>query len=249
MPNALMEGGSVWTQVEGGFVGVQPAGRNRSLEISRSHETGCDPSSFMYRVAKRCMDVTFCCMCFPLILPVFLAIALAIRLTSPGPVFYLEKRVGQFGKPFTIFKFRSMYTREYLRDVLHHTECEKAERKQRLDCKHELDPRITRVGRYIRKLSLDELPQVINVLRGDMSLIGPRPVVEYELERYGDHAHCYTLMVPGISGLWQVSGRNDISYERRVSIDSEYFSSWSPWLDIRILARTIPAVVTCKGAY
>ena len=243
MSNAVVEGGSVCAEVESGFVGVQPA------TPDRTREAGCDPSSFMYRIAKRCADVTFCCVFSPVLLPVFVAVALAIRLTSRGPVFYLEKRVGQFGKPFTILKFRSMYTREYLRDVLRHKECEEALMKQRLDCKHVSDPRITRVGRFIRKFSLDELPQFINVLRGDMSLIGPRPVVEFELERYGDHVHCYTHMVPGISGLWQVSGRNDVSYERRVRIDAEYFASWSPWLDIRILARTIPAVARCKGAY
>lgn len=248
MPNALMEGGSVCA--ESGFVSVQPAAlKVQPPALFRSLEFGCNPSSFMYRVAKRCMDVTLCCLALPLILLVFLAIALAIRLTSTGPVFYRERRVGQFGKPFTIFKFRSMYTPEYLRDVLQYKECEKDQRRQRLDCKHKHDPRITPVGRYIRKLSLDELPQLINVLRGEMSLIGPRPVVEFELKRYGDHAHCYTLMVPGISGLWQVSGRNDVSYERRVSIDAEYFASWSPWLDMRILVRTIPAVVTCRGAY
>lgn len=243
VPNALMEGGSAWTQVESTFVGVRPA------TVDRHPEPGCDPSSFMYRVAKRFVDLSICCVSLPLILPIFAAIALAIRLNSPGPVFYLEKRVGQFGKLFTIFKFRSMYTAEYLRDVLAHEQCETTQREQRLDGKHKHDPRITPVGRYIRRFSLDELPQLINVLRGEMSLIGPRPVVEFELKRYGDHAHCYTFMVPGMSGLWQVSGRNDLSYERRVDIDSEYFSRWSPWLDIRILARTIPAVVKCRGAY
>jgi lipopolysaccharide/colanic/teichoic acid biosynthesis glycosyltransferase len=241
VPNALMEGGSA--QVESSFVGVPPA------TLNRSYEAGCDPTAFMYRVAKRCVDVTLCCLCFPFIAPLFLAIALAIRLSSPGPVFYQEKRVGQFGKKFTIFKFRSMYTSEYLRDVLNHNQCEAAQREQRLDSKHKHDPRITAIGRNIRRLSLDELPQLINVLRGEMSLIGPRPVVDFELERYGDHAHCYTLMVPGMSGLWQVSGRNDLSYERRVSIDAEYFATWSPLLDMRILWRTIPAVVKCRGAY
>jgi lipopolysaccharide/colanic/teichoic acid biosynthesis glycosyltransferase len=174
---------------------------------------------------------------------------LVVRFSSPGPIFYREKRIGQFGKHFTILKFRSMYTKDYLRNVLQYKECEKTQMKRRLDQKHRSDPRITPVGKYLRKLSLDELPQLINVLCGDMSLIGPRPVVEAELERYGSYAYFYKLMVPGITGLWQVSGRNDVSYVRRVLMDAEYCTNWSPWYDISILLRTIPTVLKAKGAY
>ena len=216
---------------------------------SRTHSTGLDPSSFLYKVGKRFADVCICCLLLPILLPFFVVIMLAVRLSSPGPLFYREKRIGQFGKPFIIFKFRSMYTKEHLRDVLHYKECETTQMKRRLDQKHHHDPRITPVGKYLRKLSLDELPQLINVVRGDMSLIGPRPVVEAELERYGSYAHFYKLMLPGITGLWQVSGRNDVSYVRRVLMDAEYCINWSPWYDVSILLRTIPVVLKTKGAY
>jgi exopolysaccharide production protein ExoY len=250
--NALVESSSVCTEVEDSSIHPEAKGdpgTTQPCDLKRTYKPRFNPASFTYRVAKRWIDLTLCCVFIPVIAPIFLIIALAIRLTSPGPVFYVEKRVGQFGKRFTIFKFRSMYTKEYLRDVLQHKECEATLFKMRVDCKHVHDPRITPVGRILRKLSLDELPQLINVLRGDMSLVGPRPVVDFELERYGDYVHCYTLMVPGMSGLWQISGRNDVSYERRVSIDAQYCLSWSPWLDMQILARTIPAVARCTGAY
>ena len=260
MLNALVESSSVCseTEVEEVFGAKESSvyseateglGPAQSRGLKRIYIPRFNPASFRYRVAKRWIDVTLCCLFFPVLVPIFFVIALAIRLTSPGPIFYVEKRVGQFGKRFTIFKFRSMYTKEYLRDVLRHKECEATLLKMRVDCKHVHDPRITPVGRILRKLSLDELPQLINVLRGDMSLVGPRPIVDCELERYGNYVHCYTLMVPGMSGLWQVSGRNDMSYERRVSIDAHYCVSWSPWLDMQILARTIPAVAKCTGAY
>jgi exopolysaccharide production protein ExoY len=215
----------------------------------RMHTVAFNPSSFLYRIAKRCADVSICCLFLPILLPLFAAIMLVVRFSSPGPIFYREKRIGQFGKHFTILKFRSMYTKDYLRNVLQYKECEKTQMKRRLDQKHRSDPRITPVGKYLRKLSLDELPQLINVLCGDMSLIGPRPVVEAELERYGSYAYFYKLMVPGITGLWQVSGRNDVSYVRRVLMDAEYCTNWSPWYDISILLRTIPTVLKAKGAY
>lgn len=215
----------------------------------RIHAVGFNPSSFLYRIAKRFADISICCLFLPILLPLFAVIILAIRFSSQGPVFYREKRIGQFGKPFTIVKFRSMHTKKYLHDVLQYKECEKTQMKRRLDQKHQHDPRITPIGRYLRKLSLDELPQLINVLRGDMSLIGPRPVVEAELERYGSYAYFYKLMLPGITGLWQVSGRNDVSYQRRVLMDAEYCTHWSPWYDISILLRTIPIVLKAKGAY
>ena len=213
------------------------------------HPAGFNPSSFPYKIVKRCVDVCIICLFLPILLPLFVAIMVAVWFSSPGPVFYREKRIGQFGNPFTIFKFRSMYTKKYLHDVLQYNECEETQMKRRLDHKHRYDPRITPVGRYLRKLSLDELPQLINVLRGDMSLIGPRPVVEAELQRYGSYAFYYKLMVPGITGLWQVSGRNDVSYLHRVLMDAEYCTNWSPWYDMSILVRTIPTVLKAKGAY
>jgi exopolysaccharide production protein ExoY len=206
-------------------------------------------TSFMYQWVKRCVDVAVCILFSPIVLPVFLVVALCVRLSSPGPIFYREFRRGRHGSEFTILKFRSMYTKEHLRDVLLYVECEKTQMNRRLELKHAGDPRVTPLGRYLRKLSLDELPQLINVLRGDMSLVGPRPVVWAELKNYSVNAHFYTLAVPGITGLWQVSGRNDVSYEQRVQFDVQYCSEWSGWLDTKILLRTFPAVLRGKGAY
>lgn len=217
------------------------------LDLIRS--ANIKTSSFAYRVVKRSADVFGCLLLMPVVLPVFLAVALLVRLSSPGPLFYREVRRGRNGRDFTILKFRSMHTKEHLREVLSYNECEMTQMKRRQEEKHIGDPRITRVGRYLRKFSLDELPQLINVLRGEMSLVGPRPVVSAELERYGVNAHFYKLLVPGITGLWQVSGRNDVSYEQRVQLDVQYCSEWSAWLDISIMLRTIPAVVKGKGAY
>lgn len=218
------------------------------LDLIRS--ANAKTSSFTYRVVKRSADLFGCLLLAPVVMPVFLAVALLVRLSSPGPVFYREVRRGKNGREFTIFKFRSMYTKEHLREVLSYSECEMTQMKRRQEEKHiGDDPRVTRVGRYLRKLSLDELPQLINVLRGEMSLVGPRPVVWAELERYGVNVHFYKLLVPGITGLWQVSGRNDVSYEQRVQLDVQYCSEWSAWLDLTIVLRTIPAVLKGKGAY
>lgn len=217
------------------------------LDLIRS--ANAKTSSFTYRVVKRSADLCGCLLLAPVVLPVFLAVALLVRVSSPGPVFYREIRRGKNGREFTILKFRSMYTKEHLREILSYNECETTQMKRRQDQKHIEDPRVTRVGKYLRKLSLDELPQIINVLRGEMSLVGPRPVVWAELERYGVNAHFYKLLVPGITGLWQVSGRNDVSYEQRVQLDVQYCSEWSAWLDLAIVLRTIPAVVKGKGAY
>jgi lipopolysaccharide/colanic/teichoic acid biosynthesis glycosyltransferase len=240
-------------EFENCFDSVRPPAIPIDLTFShsnrRTHAAGFDPYSFLYRIVKRLVDIGLCCLFLLILLPLLFICALAVRFSSPGPIFYREKRVGQFGRSFTIFKFRSMYTKEYMRDTLRYKECDKTQMKRRLDQKHQYDPRVTPIGKYLRKLSLDELPQLINVLRGDMSVIGPRPVVEAELERYGAYDYFYKLMVPGITGLWQVSGRNDVSYARRVLMDAEYCTNWSPSSDISILLRTIPAVLKAKGAY
>jgi exopolysaccharide production protein ExoY len=206
-------------------------------------------SSFSYLFQKRMIDLAASGALLLLLSPVLLIVAIAVKVSSPGPVFYRERRVGRFGKHFTIYKFRSMYTKEYLRDVLKYQESEHAQMKRRMEKKHVRDPRVTGVGAVLRKLSLDEMPQLINILKGDMSLIGPRPVVEAELVNYGSHAVLYKLMYPGLSGLWQVSGRNDVSYNARVRKDVAYCKKWSPLLDFAILARTVPAVLKGRGAY
>jgi lipopolysaccharide/colanic/teichoic acid biosynthesis glycosyltransferase len=218
-----------------------------SAEISQS--AGLPITSFSYLVLKRLIDTGVSGASLLLLFPVILAVGLAVRLSSPGPVFYRERRVGRFGRHFTIYKFRSMYTKEYLRDVLKYEENEHAQMQRRTEKKHLRDPRVTAVGAILRKLSLDELPQLFNVLKGDMSLIGPRPVVDAELMNYGSYVVLYKLMYPGLSGLWQVSGRNDVSYKSRVRKDVAYCKRWSPLLDFVILARTVPAVLKGKGAY
>lgn len=253
MLRGLVEARFAQAKIEPAFGANQRAdgfvdpGQVLSLNLVRSAKART--SSFGYEFLKRAVDVTCCVVLMPALLPVLLALALAVRLSSPGPVFYREQRVGRAGKLFTIFKFRSMYTKEHLRDVLRYTECEVIQLRRRQDQKHIHDPRVTSVGRYLRKLSLDELPQLINVLRGEMSLVGPRPVVVAELQRYGARAYFYKLTVPGVTGLWQVSGRNDVSYEHRVQLDVAYCSEWSPWLDTKIFFRTVPAVLKGKGAY
>lgn len=205
--------------------------------------------SWRYAVLKRSIDILLSSIFIVLFFPVMLAVALAVVLTSPGPIFFYQERLGRFGAPFRIIKFRSMYTRKHKDNVFeingHHRRNEAAYPLN----KDVPDPRITPVGRIIRKLSLDELPQLFNVLVGDMSLVGPRPIVEAEVSLYGQQFAYYDLFRPGITGLWQVSGRSDVDFERRVLFDRDYASKWSCLLDFKILTQTIPAVVTMRGAY
>lgn len=201
------------------------------------------------RLVKRIMDVGLIILFF---LPILLSIGLLgllIRLDSQGSVFYGHLRIGLMAKRFKAWKFRSMVqdADQLLREYLsRHPELrEEWERDQKL----KNDPRVTRVGRLLRKTSLDELPQLWNVLKGEMSLVGPRPIVEEEIGRYGSHFSLYTKVRPGLTGLWQVSGRNDTTYAERVSMDAYYVRNWSPWLDLYILARTTWVVLFGRGAY
>jgi len=184
-----------------------------------------------------------------LVLPFIVLIAVVIRLDSPGPIFYGQFRIGQDGKPFKAWKFRSMVqgADQSLQDYLaKHPELKDAwERDQKL----RNDPRVTRVGRFLRQTSLDELPQLWNILRGEMSLVGPRPIVDEEIQRYGEKFALYTKVTPGLTGLWQVSGRNHLPYEERVNLDAYYVRNWSVWLDLYILLRTVLVVITGEGAY
>jgi lipopolysaccharide/colanic/teichoic acid biosynthesis glycosyltransferase len=172
-------------------------------------------------------------------------VALAIKLDSPGPIFYRQQRVGKHGRRFWMLKFRSMrQDADRLLDTLRaHNEASGPLFKMRRD------PRITRVGRLLRRWSLDELPQLFNVLRGDMSLVGPRPPIPAEVEEYEDWQHGRLRAVPGITGLWQVSGRSEVPFHDMVRLDLHYIRNWSLGLDLVILLRTIPAVLTSRGAY
>jgi Undecaprenyl-phosphate galactose phosphotransferase WbaP len=184
-----------------------------------------------------------------LVLPLIGLIALLIKLDSPGPIFYSQMRIGQGGHSFKAWKFRTMVQNaDYaLKDYFEqHPELrEDWERDQKL----RYDPRVTRIGRFLRRTSLDELPQLWNILRGEMSLVGPRPIIDEEIPRYGDKFSLYTKVIPGLTGLWQVSGRNNITYEERVSLDAYYVRNWSVWLDVYILLRTVWVVLSGEGAY
>ncbi|WP_333657493.1 sugar transferase, partial [Anaerolinea sp.] len=171
--------------------------------------------------------------------------ALWIALDSRGPVFHRRRVMGVNGRTFDAFKFRTMYVNgDAILDAY-------PELKAQLAREHKLkdDPRVTRAGRFLRKTSLDELPQIINVIKGEMSLVGPRMISPEEMEKYQEHGMNLLTVKPGITGLWQVSGRSDVSYDQRVQMDMYYIRNWSIWLDLQILFRTIPAVLSRKGAY
>ena len=199
------------------------------------------------RVLKRCFDAVVAPLLLLLLAPLLGAVALAIRLDSPGSVFYRQPRRGRAGSTFSIVKFRTMFVgaEQRRQEVLHLNNVDGPLFK----VKKGVDPRVTRVGRFLRRTSLDELPQLWNVLRGDMSLVGPRPFVLYEADRISGWAQHRLDMTPGITGLWQVLGRNDIPFEEMVKLDYVYVTNWSLWWDMKILCQTIPAVLAKRGAY
>jgi undecaprenyl-phosphate galactose phosphotransferase len=180
--------------------------------------------------------------------PVMLAVALAIRLTDGAPVLFGHYRVGQGGRLIKVLKFRSMRVdaQERLAELLAHDLDARAEWER--DFKLAQDPRVTRIGQVLRRTSLDELPQLINVLRGEMVLVGPRPITAQELRRYGSARWHYLSVTPGVTGLWQVSGRNALTYDERVELDRFYVNHRSIGLDLRILMRTFKVVVSGRGA-
>lgn len=200
-------------------------------------------------VAKRLFDIVIGCTLLFALLPLMLFVALAIFSTERGSVLFGHSRIGYKGRKFRCLKFRSMVTNadQVLAEYLSTNPTARNE----WDATQKLrdDPRITPIGRFLRTTSLDELPQLINVVRGDMSLVGPRPIVQAEVDRYGNHIHAYTSTRPGITGLWQVSGRSDVDYERRVTLDSHYVSNWSLPGDLLILLRTVKVVFSQSGSY
>jgi exopolysaccharide production protein ExoY len=195
-------------------------------------------------VLKRAVDIVLAGGLLVLLAPLMLGLALAIRLTSGGPVVFAQPRVGFNGRTFKCLKFRTMVADARTALEQHLADNPEAAREWAETQKLRADPRVTRLGRFLRKSSLDELPQLFNVLIGDMSCVGPRPVVTDEIKRYGANAAYYMAARPGITGLWQTSGRNSTTYAERVDFDTEYASRWSLWLDLKILAATIPAVLS-----
>ncbi len=198
---------------------------------------------------KRGIDLLLLLVSSPVVLPVTLIIAILVKLTSKGPVFYGHKRVGKNRKEIKCWKFRSMVVNadQMLDQILaEHPEMRKEWERDR---KFTNDPRVTKLGKFLRKTSLDEIPQLFNILTGEMSFVGPRPVTEPELARYGDFSDYILSVQPGLSGMWQVSGRSDTGYEERITLDTYYIQNWSVWLDIWIIIKTAWVVVKGKGAY
>jgi len=201
------------------------------------------------RAAKRLLDLVVVLALAPLLIPLTALFSMLIAIDSPGNPFYGQRRLGRDGKPFTAWKFRSM--RPDADAVLTDFLARNPSLREEWDKDHKLrnDPRITRVGRLLRKTSMDELPQLWNIVVGEMSLVGPRPIVEAEVSKYGDHFDLYTRVRPGLTGLWQVSGRNNLTYDERVALDAYYVRNWSVWLDLFITAKTVRVVALGEGAY
>lgn len=226
-------------QLSLGGVDVEAINGIPLISIKGSNLTGFN------KALKRAVDLLIAGTALVLISPLWALIALAIRLDSPGPILFRQERVGLYGKPFTLFKFRSMYVNA-------------EEQLEKLRARNEAagplfkikdDPRRTRVGRFIRRTSLDELPQFINVLRGDMSLVGPRPGLASEVAQYQDWHRKRLAVLPGITGLWQVSGRSQLTFDEMVMLDIYYAENWSLGMDLRIMLRTVPQFIFGDGAY
>ena len=201
------------------------------------------------RTVKRLLDIMVSIVALTVGLPLLLGITALIKCTSPGAALYGHRRIGRYGRRFTAWKFRTMYRGADLLLSRHLDRFPAARLEWERDQKLRHDPRVTGVGRVLRKLSLDELPQMWNVLRGEMSVVGPRPIVDEEVVKYGEAFRLYTAVKPGITGLWQVSGRTDIGYETRVRLDEFYVRHWSPWLDAYLVIRTVAALACRRGAY
>jgi Undecaprenyl-phosphate galactose phosphotransferase WbaP len=198
---------------------------------------------------KRLIDLLFVLLGSVLIIPLTFIISLMVYIETGRPILYGQERIGRAGQRFTAWKFRTMVKDAdlVLREILQKHPDFREQWKHAQKVRD--DPRLTRVGRVLRRFSLDELPQFWNVLKGDMSIVGPRPIVEDEISRYGDSIDLYKQVTPGLTGLWQVSGRSDLSYEDRVWLDTYYVRNWSVWLDVVILVRTVGVVLTGRGAY
>ena len=198
------------------------------------------------RIFKRFMDILLSIAALILGSPVFLLAALLVKATSPGPIIFWQVRVGRYGRHFKFYKFRSMYVDAEARkaELLKHNESSDG-----VIFKMKHDPRITPVGRFIRKFSIDELPQLFNVLLGDMSLVGPRPPLPSEVRTYTIEERKRLNITPGITCIWQVSGRSELPFSKQIALDKEYIASRSAWKDFLILLKTVPAILTGKGAW
>jgi len=200
-------------------------------------------------LVKRGMDIVIAFLASLLLLPLFIVLGIAIRITSRGPIFYGHRRVGKGNSHFHAWKFRTMVANADVALMEYLAKHRELQAEWDRDHKLKNDPRVTKLGKWMRKWSIDELPQLWNVLRGEMSVVGPRPIVDAEIAKYGEHFETFGSVPPGITGLWQVCGRNDTTYEERVQLDMYYVHHWSPWLDLYLLARTVKTVLFTRGAY
>ncbi|HEY4088025.1 MAG TPA: undecaprenyl-phosphate galactose phosphotransferase WbaP [Bryobacteraceae bacterium] len=225
------------------WVSTRDLGGVLGLEMSQNLLHGAP------RMAKRMVDIFLAVAAAVVLAPVLIGVAALVRLTSRGPAFFSQPRIGKDRRVFRAWKFRTMMRDAdgLLEDYFERNPARRLE--WRVNRKLRDDPRLTPVGHFLRQLSLDELPQLWNVFRGQMSLVGPRPIAADELVRYGEGIELYTRVLPGITGLWQVSGRNDTTYDERVRLDEYYVRNWSVWMDLWILGRTLRCVITRRGAY
>lgn len=227
----------------------------RGLDEASAYEVPSFPDQYLpiasagYRIVKPLLDLLIVFMTLPVALPLGLVLAVLVKLTSGGSALYRHRRIGQYHQPIEVWKFRTMYqdSDQVLEEYLDANPEARMEWAQAHKLKN--DPRITPIGRLLRKTSLDEIPQLLNVLAGEMSIVGPRPIVDEERVKYGSYFRTYCYAVPGITGLWQVSGRNDVGYAERVQLDVRYVEKWSLWMEIKILLKTAYVIFHRKGAY
>lgn len=229
---------------------METSEKAHNLPLLEPRDTTSPWEEDLYREhIKRGLDLLLALLVFPLLLPILAFLIVLIKLDSKGPAIFKSERIGKNGRRFAIYKLRTMClnAEEKLQEILNSN----ATLRKEWVTDHKLrnDPRVTRVGRIIRALSLDEIPQVFNVIKGDMSFVGPRPIVEAEIVKYGIDFSNYTRMRPGITGLWQVNGRNDTSYENRVAFDKKYAKEVTLAQDLLILLKTVPVALSKKGAY
>jgi len=206
---------------------------------------------------KRAFDISISALMLILLSPVMLILALIVKATSPGPVFFVQERLGRDGEPFRFYKFRSMkhksgdaIHRQFAAMFINGDEhgCAESNAGEKV-FKLKKDPRVTPIGSFMRRTSLDELPQLFNILKGEMSLVGPRPPIAYEIENYLPWHMERLKALPGLTGLWQVSGRSHVSFDEMVRLDVDYINNWSIWADVVILAKTLPVVLRGTGSY
>ena len=212
----------------------------QQVEVSYKKST-----KIIYNSIKRIMDILLSLIGIVVLSPVFLIVALVIRIDSKGKIVFAHERIGKNMKKIKVYKFRTMY--ENAAEIFENFS-EEQKREYYINFKLDNDPRITRVGEFLRKTSLDELPQLINILKGDMSIVGPRPIVEKEIEKYGVYAKTVFSVIPGLTGYWQANGRSDTTYDERVQMDMYYINNRSIILDFKIILKTFISVIKKEGA-